>query len=253
MLPIVKAYHALIYRPMHDLLPALRAGTNVGLKEFPGSGRHLYERLQRHPKQQAIFHDWMKTVGAQSDFPHQVAPRLAALLKDKKAVVDVGGGDATNMISLCSLAPHLKAVVFDLPGASRLARKNIREHKLSDQISTRAGDFHKDPLPRGADGMLFSHIFNIYSEEQNIRLLRKARLALNSGGIVAIFNGVTDEHKPWGLPAAHISLYFLTVASGQGMAYPIERYAGWLKQAGFKRAWEYRLPQSGHGLIFGKK
>jgi hypothetical protein len=44
--------------------------------------------------------------------------------------------------------PHLRCTVFDLPAVVEIAARNIAMRGLSERVTTVAGDFFADPLPR---------------------------------------------------------------------------------------------------------
>jgi hypothetical protein len=58
-----------------------------------------------------------------------------------------------------------------------------------------------------------------------------------------------DESGP--LTAAHLSLYFHVLATGQGMVYPLKDYQSWFKEAGFGTLRVYRI--GGDRVLVGEK
>jgi L-tyrosine C(3)-methyltransferase len=247
----VTAYEALVYRPMTDLTLAVRKGTNVGLKVFPGAGDTLYERLASRPREEKIFQRWLRTVSDRSN-----AALTAGLptLKKVKHLLDVGGGDGTNAIALHEAYPNLAVTVLDLPSVCRLARANFRRHGKSQQLRVLPGNFLRDPLPRNVDAILFGHILNIFGEATNLELLRRSYEALPPGGMVICFNSMTDDNESGPLRSALLSLYFLTLASGEGMVYPWKDYAAWFKKVGFRQIRVHRVGDvMDHGIVVGSK
>lgn len=167
-------------------------------------------------------------------------------------MVDVGGGDGTNVIELARRWPHVRATVFDWPSVCDIARKNMEASGLADRLDTVAGDCFADPFPKGADCFLFAHFFTIWSEEKDRLLLKKCYDALPSGGKVLIFNMMQRDDETGPLSAAVGSPYFLTLATGEGMLYTWRQYESWMKEAGFKRVKKQRLLRD-HGAIIGTK
>jgi predicted O-methyltransferase YrrM len=250
VLSAVTAYHELIYRPMFHLKEAVQSGVNVGLQVFPGRGNTLYQRLARRPRLERVFQDWLEVVSARSN------PVLAGVAQLKKVthLLDVGGGNGTNAIALRMAFPQMKITVFDLPSVCKLARANIRRHGLENDIDLLPGDFFKDRFPPGVDGILFGHILNIFGEDKNRELLRRSHEALAPGGIAICYNSMTEDDESGPPRSAMSSLYFLTLASGEGIVYPWKDYQRWYRETGFRTVRVYRVGDlMDHGIVVGAK
>lgn len=248
MIPYLAWQHHVVYRGMFHFAEAVRQYTNVGLKEFPGEGNTIYERLASHPMEEKVFHD------AMSDLSLKVNPVLVKALDWSKysVVVDAGGGDGSNLISLAQNYPDLKGIIFDQPSVCKLAVENIAQKGLSDRISTHEGNFLTDPFPPNIDCVIFIHMFNIYSAAANQKLLSKVYESLNPGGAVVIYNTVANEDDTGPIKSALASPYFLSLATGEGMIYSSREYKVWLDKAGFSTVDLAPAPLD-HGLIVGTK
>jgi ubiquinone/menaquinone biosynthesis C-methylase UbiE len=247
IVPIIQWQHHINYRPMANFTEALRANRNVGLDEYEGSEPTLYERLAHVPELEQIFQDAMRAISIQAN-------KLLAEHVDFsqfKHVVDVGGGNGTNMINLVTAFPHLKATVFDSPSVCEIAKKNIAEHGLSDRISTVEGNCFKDPFPE-ADCILFCHFMTIWSAEKNTELLKKAYQGIPESGAVLVFNMMQNDDRTGPLSASMGSPYFLTLATGEGMLYTWSEYKEWMREAGFTSVNQLKLIMD-HGVIIGTK
>lgn len=171
-----------------------------------------------------------------------------------KHVVDAGGGDGTNAMAIASRHPGTRASVFDSPSVCEIAERNIDAAGLSDRVSAWRGDFFVDPLPPGADCVVFCHILTIWSMEKNRALLKRMYDQLPQGGAVVVFNmmGRDDDSGP--LSTALGSPYFLAIATGEGMLHAGREYDDALKAAGFREI--VRVPGNlplDHGIIVGIK
>src|SRR5687768_5340152 len=215
LLPFLEGYHSILYKPMSRLHEAVQGGRNVGLDEIAGEGKTLYEKLENLPRLERVFHDWMAAIGGASALNDSTLPVLDGRLNGVEHLVDYGGGDGANAIKLCQRYRQLKVTVFDLPKVCEMARANAERHGLSDRIATVTGDFLVDPLLPDVDAILFSHIFNIYSAEDNRRLVEKSYRALRDGGQLIIFNSVSSDAEDGPLGSVLLSLYFLTLATGR--------------------------------------
>jgi L-tyrosine C(3)-methyltransferase len=246
VLPHLEAFHCLMYQPFYHLTGALQQGVNVGLQCVPGDGKTLYDRLESNPESKRVFYAWMKSIKHGSSVPAEVV----AALRDRRHLLDIGGGDADNAIDLAKRLPEMKVTIIDLADTCKLAAKNVATAGFSDRIATSPGNFLEDALPEGADAIMFAHIFNIYSDETNQALVRKCADALPKGGKLVIYGLVShdDQMGPW--YAGFMSLYFQVLATGVGTVYPPSRYATWFKNANFT---SLTMHTRGPGVFIGTK
>jgi SAM-dependent methyltransferase len=115
--------------------------------------------------------------------------------------------------------PHLRVTVFDQETTLKIAAQNAVAADVADRVDYHVCDLFADPVPTGIDGVLYCHLFEIWSLKRNIQLLRKCYDALAPGGALLLFNFVSDDDNTGPLTAAFLSVYFLTIASGEGMVY----------------------------------
>ncbi|GGV58704.1 methyltransferase [Streptomyces spectabilis] len=250
MVPIVRRARQVYYRPMFFLYESLKTGRHVGLDDVPGKGNTIYEKLSQNPEQEKIFHQAMD---ATSTFFN---PHLAVVeeLKQVRHLVDLGGGDATNAIKLAQLFPDLRVTVYELPTVCAKADSNIARHKMEDRVRSFAGDFFKDPFPEGIDAVFMSHVNVIWSEVRNIELLRRCCEALPSKGKVICYNLTANDTETDPPGAAGMTLFFLALASGNGMAWPHRAYIEWFEQCGLTHTRTYRVKEPyDHAIIVGQK
>jgi tRNA A58 N-methylase Trm61 len=238
----------IVYRGELDFVESLRQGTNVGLRQFPGDGDNLYARLAQDPPLEAVFHRAMDSISRMANALLTKTVDLTTL----RHLVDAGGGDGTNAITLARAYQHLDITVFDSPSVCVLAEENIRHAGLSSRIRTHSGNFFTDSYPTDIDCILFAHILTIWSPEENILLLRRAFDALPSGGKVIIFNMMGNDDQSGPLTAALGSPYFLSIATGKGMLYSWQEYESFVHEAGFIKTERVVLPRD-HGVLIGRK
>ena len=244
-IPRLEAFHFLMYKPFFHLTEALQQGTNVGLQCVPGTGNTLYDRLESNAENRRVFYGWMSSLKQ-----GRVASEVVNGLRGSRHMLDLGGGDGVNSIDLAQQLPGLKATIVDSADTCNLAAKNVAEAGLSDRIGVHAGDFLKDPIPRGADAILLAHISNIYSDEINQALISKCADALPAGGKLVIFSLISndDQTGPW--YAGFMSLYFQVLATGIGNVYPPSVYERWFANAHFSSLTMHTKRQ---GIFIGTK
>lgn len=248
LLPCVEAFARLIYPAMGNLTESIRGGTNAGLQTIPGQGETLYERLRAHPELSRVFYRWLKSAGAAANQHLAAAPSLAGV----RRLLDIGGGDGEVATALLGRNPSLRITLFDLPEVCRHTRSAL-QLVASSALQLAEGDFFRDPFPNGHDAVLFCRILHIFSEKEIAHLLAKAYEAIEPGGKVIAFDYVASDEEDGPLGAAHLSLYFLALASGSGMTYPVRDYVARFQEAGFTDVRATRIAGSDHALILGTK
>ena len=248
VLDYVRLQHHGMYNAMPHFAESLKTYSNVGLKEFPGEAPTFYQRLSAVPSLEKIFQDAMQQLSVQTNamFARYID------LSNVSHLVDVGGGDGTNLITLARANPHLRGTVFDLPSVCEIARRNIEANGLSHRIQVVPGNCFENDFPKNADAFLFSHFFTIWSKKKDGLLLEKCLSALPAGGRVMIFNMMQHDDGTGPLSAAVGSPYFLTLATGEGMLYSWKEYEELFRKTGFSKVKRIVLTHD-HGVITGVK
>ena len=248
VLDIVRWYHFIVYRPMFHLYESLKANTNVGLAQFHGEESTVYQRLVHHPDLAHIFQAAMEQISTQAN----------ALLgkyvdfSDVHHVLDVGGGNGANLITIIQANSRIRGTLFELPDVCEMAKHHIESKEMSSRIDIMSGDCFETPFPADADCILFCHFLDIWSEQQNRALLRKAMAALPSGGRVIIFDIMEWANGRGPLTAAAGSPYFLALATGDGLIYSAQEYETWLRETGASEVKRQHLPRD-HVAVIGIK
>lgn len=110
-----------------------------------------------------------------------------------------------------------------------------------------------DPWPKGCDGVLFSHVVEIFSPAKIRRLYAKALEVLPANGKVFVWTLMANDTETAGLQAAKSSIYFLCAASGEGMAYPGVEHERWAREVGFHTVRRYNAVEIDHGALVAIK
>jgi len=124
-----------------------------------------------------------------------------------------------------------------------MARRRLRQLKLTGRVRLVAGDFYRDELPRGADLAWVSAIVHQNSREQNRALFRKIFRALQPGGRIAIRDVVMEESRTAPVPGALFAVNMLVGTPGGG-TFTFKELAADLRRAEFVEA---RLVRRGVG------
>lgn len=247
--PLVDVQEKVINPGMKEFAASIRQNTNVGLSYLDGPGATLYERLTQYPELQQIFYRNM------SDASSKALPQALDSFdfSELTHIVDLGSGDGVNGIELAVRHPHLTITTHDQESAVQIAEQNAVKAGVRDRYNPSVGDLFNDPFPSGADGILYFHIFEIWSIKRNIELLKKCYDALPPGGVVLVYSFVSNDENTGPLTAGLVSPYFLTIASGEGMMYSSRDMVAAVQSAGFTHIERYENVGFSHTLVAGYK
>ncbi|MCC6188935.1 MAG: methyltransferase domain-containing protein, partial [Anaerolineales bacterium] len=225
-------------------------GQNVGIRRYPGEGQTLYEKFRFDPRTKNIFYLYMNC------YSEYAIPYVLGKVDFSAArrVLDVGGGGGSNAIALAQQNPQMEITILDLPSAQQICEDQISRRHLCDRIKFVARDIFKDGFPNGFDHVLFFHELMIWNHDQIRTLLDKAYNALGEAGRVVIVGSVSNDSEDGPLMAALDTVYFRSVAAGQGMIYPWKDYERLLRDVGFREVQRISCDTwTPHGVIIGEK
>jgi acetylserotonin O-methyltransferase len=147
-----------------------------------------------------------------------------------RRMVDLGGGTGHLAIAACERYPDLRAVVFDLPRVTALARENIERSEVPERVATHDGDFFADELPE-ADLYAVGRILHDWDDEKSAVLLRAVYQRLPPGGALLIAEKLLNEDGVGPLAANMQSLNMLVVTEGRERS--LSQFERLLRAAGF--------------------
>ncbi len=174
-------------------------------------------------------------------------------LREKRRLIDLGGGAASYSIALCAANPQLKAVVVDQKEPLVVAKPLVEADNLQDQITLVEGSFFDTLVGTGYDVCLISGVVLIKPEEDCRRLFKVAFDILDPGGLVVIqdYMHIEDDPRRKRLDTLE-DLYVLVVFDpGAGDREGAE-VASWLEEVGFQNTETIQLPTQ-LGLVTAEK
>lgn len=243
--------HDFSYRGISMFTESLQRETNAGIEKFPGeAGDSLYVRYASDPHLRDVFYTYMR---AWSRVGGPVLWNTLQTLAPRR-MLDIGGGDGVHAIAAVTTIPGLQVTVLDLPENVDVSRARIDEEGLGDRIAVVGGDMFAGAFPSGHDLVLFAHQLVIWTEAQNLELLRRTNAALEVGGTVVIFSSMTDDSQDGPFIAAMASLYHTAIPVEGGRIYPWSAYEEWLRATGFGQIGRIRSDTwTPHGVIVAQK
>ncbi len=173
-------------------------------------------------------------------------------LKKYRSLLDLAGGQGTYAVRFVEKNPEMRAVVFDLPEVTKIAREYIKKSGMKGKVATKAGDCLKDSLGKELYDIVFvSNLLHIYEPGENRKILKKCWDSLLKKGIVAIQEFVLNSAKTQPLFGTLFSLNML-MGTHKGSSYSYVEMKEWLKDVGFKNVKRVNLDLDS-SLIIGYK
>lgn len=224
---ILEMLDARLYRFWGDLSEALRTGKPQNETKHGEKG--IFEELYA---EQARLEQFM---GAMTGLSRINFEALAAAFDFSRyrTLCDVGGATGLLSIEVARAHPHMRCTSFDLPPVEPIARKAIAAAGLQDRVSTAAGDFFRDPLPR-ADVITMGMILHDWNLERKKQLIRAAYDALPPGGALIAIEALIDDRRRENAFGLLMSLNML-IEFGDAFDFTAADFAGWCAEAGFER------------------
>jgi O-methyltransferase/methyltransferase family protein len=212
---------------------ALRTGKPQN--ETKHGGASMFEELYREPARLEQF------ISAMSGISRPNFVRLAELFDFGRyqTLCDVGGAAADLSCAVASRHPKIKCTSFDLPVVEPIARAAIARRGLADRVTTAAGDFFRDPLPR-ADVITMGMILHDWNLEKKMALIRAAHTAVNDGGVYIAVEHLIDDARRENVFGLTMSLNML-IEFGDAFDFTGADFRRWCTEVGFKRVETIRL------------
>lgn len=154
--------------------------------------------------------------------------------KPFRTMCDVGGAAGVLSIEVAKAHEHMRCISFDLPVVEPIARKHIEAAaEIDDRVTTAAGDFFRDPLPK-ADVITMGMILHDWNLEKKKHLIRAAYEALSPGGALVAIEALIDDARRENAFGLLMSLNML-IEFGEAFDYSGADFREWCEEAGFRR------------------
>ena len=224
---ILEMANARLYRFWGDLTEALKTGRPQN--EIKHSGKPMFAELYSDPARLEQFMNAMSGIstGNFTAFAEKFD------FSRYHTLCDVGGATGQLSILVAQRHPHLRCVSADLPVVVPIAERRIAAAGLSDRVSAQSLDFLAQPLPK-ADVITMGLILHDWNLEKKLHLVRAAYEALPPGGAFVVIENLIDDARRENAFGLMMSLNML-IEFGDAFDYSGSDFAGWCRDAGFKR------------------
>jgi predicted O-methyltransferase YrrM len=224
---ILEMANARLYRFWGDLEEGLRTGR--AQNEQKHEGRPIFEALYADPARLEQFLQAMAGISA-GNF-ETFADRFD--FSRAKTLVDVGGATGQLSILVAKRHPHMTCTSCDLAVVEPVAKKTIAAAGVADRVKTQALDFFKDEIPK-ADVVTMGMILHDWNLDVKRMLVKKAYDALPEGGAFVVIENLIDDARRTNAFGLMMSLNML-IETGDGFDYSGKDFAGWCREAGFRK------------------
>ncbi len=192
-------------------------------------------RIVKGAKPDKTERDVAAFMNAMASKPDKVVEETVGLcLKRKKNarnVLDLGGGPGK--YSKAFVNRGLNAVLYDMPDTIDYVRTQFGLGDIKN-LTLMKGDFTGEFVSEFAgesfDIVFMGNICHIYSEKENIKLIRRVSSILKSGGMIAIEDFVRGRS-----PMAEMFAVNMLANTEGGNTYTEIQYREWLEDAGFHK------------------
>jgi len=224
---ILEMANARLYPFWADLTEALKTG--LPQNETKHSGESLFATLYKVPERLEQFMNAMSGVSA-GNF-RALAQKFD--FSGYRSLCDVGGATAQLSCIVAAAHPQMHCTSFDLPEVVPIAMRRIAQAGLGERVTATGGDFFTDPLPK-ADVITMGMILHDWNLEKKKGLIRKAYEALPEGGAFVVIETLIDDARRKNAFGLLMSLNML-IELGDAFDYSGADFAGWCREAGFRR------------------
>jgi hypothetical protein len=153
-------------------------------------------------------------------------------LSGRSRMIDVGGGPGTYSALFAQRNAQLHSRVLDLPGVLEISTQIIASMGVADRVTTRALNYLQDDFPPGNDVVLISGVFHRETAQTCRDLIRRANLALDTGGMLIVSDVFTDAGGKGPLFATLFGLNMMLTAPDGGVHADAD-VASWMEQQQF--------------------
>lgn len=189
-------------------------------------GQPIFEYLSQHPEKGQIFDKAMTGIHGRETGEILEAYDFSGI----QTLVDIGGGNGSNLINTLQKYPEMKGILFDLPQVVARAQPHIEAAGLLERCELTGGNFFES-VPAEADAWFMRHIIHDWDDEKSLTILRNCHAAMPENGKLLIVESVIPAgNDPF--PGKFLDLVMLLIPGGKERT--AEEYRSLFAEAGFE-------------------
>ncbi len=178
---------------------------------------------------------WVEFARAMAPMMRIMAGILAPMVAEPgrpMQVLDIAAGHGLYGIAVAAHNPAAQIVAVDWKNVLEVALENARQAGVSDRYRTNPGSAFEVDFGRGYDVVLLPAFLHHFDPPANIGLLKKVRVAMNPGALLAILETMPNEDRVSPPTEAKFSMMMLCTTPA-GDAYTFRELEQMCREAGF--------------------
>ncbi|HEX4052663.1 MAG TPA: methyltransferase [Tepidisphaeraceae bacterium] len=168
-----------------------------------------------------------------------LAPKLPK--NGRVNILDIAAGSGVWGFGVAQRFPQSQITAVDWPAVLPVTRRIAKRQKLADRLRTIEGDILQADYGNGFHVATLGAILHSEGEARSRKLLKKVFDALAPGGVIAIAEFVPNEDRT-GPPYPLLFAVNMLVHTDEGDTFTFKEMTGWLKQAGFQKIRQVKVP-----------
>lgn len=232
--------HDVNYQGFYWLKESIENGKPEGLRVFGEQWDTIYPALSSLPEKAK--ESWFVFDHYYSDGSFNEALPIVFANNPKK-LTDVGGNTGKWARTCLAYNNEVNVTIADLPQQIKLAQGEFESNAHKDRIHYHPLNIldESSELPKGQDVIWMSQFLDCFSDDQIVKILKKASKAMDDNSTLYIMETFWDHQK---YPAAafslqQISLYFTCLANGNSQMYHSDNMIKCIEKSGLKVAEVY--------------
>jgi hypothetical protein len=206
-----------------EIIYSIQTGKRAFDKVF---GQPIFDYLGQHLDKAQIFDAAMVGIHGRESAAVQSAYDLSGI----QTIVDIGGGNGSQLIALLKANPAMRGILFDLPHVIERAKPNVAAAGLADRCELIGGSFFES-VPAGADAYFMRHIIHDWDDEKLHTILRNCHRAMPAHArLVVVESVIPPGNEPFA--GKFLDLVMLMIPGGKERT--AEEYTALFADAGFK-------------------
>ncbi len=206
-----------------EILYSIQTGKKAFDKVF---GQPIFDYLGQHLDKAQVFDAAMVGIHGRESAAVQKAYDFSGI----NSVVDIGGGNGSQLITLLKANPNMRGILFDLPHVIERAKSNVATAGLTSRCELVAGSFF-ETAPAGADAYFMRHIIHDWEDGKSLTILRNCHRAMPPHGrLIVVESVIPPGNEPFG--GKFLDLVMLLIPGGKERT--ADEYRALFQQAGFE-------------------
>jgi len=181
----------------------------------------------------------------------EMVAKIVALPGAAQRVLDISAGHGLYGLMVAKANPSAQIYASDWANVLEVARENAAKFGVTERFHTIPGSAFDSDFGSGYDLVLVPNFLHHFDPPTNVKFLRKLRVAMKPGAMLAIVEFVPNDDRISPPMAASFSLQMLG-GTASGDAYTFREFSEMLSEAGFSNIQQQPLVPTPQTLVSAK-